>query len=89
MNENIQNAKALFAPVPRVQLGVTARALSNYYVPEMAGVARNGLLLGYGMAEEKRIPELVGRLVQAYRGCLEAGSSCDLNRAMAHPEALP
>lgn len=71
------------------QLGVTARALSNYYVPEMAGIARNGLLLGYGMAEEKRIPELVGRLVQAYRGCLEAGSSCDLNRAMAHPEALP
>lgn len=54
------------------RLGVTARALSDYYVPDMAATARNGLVLGYGMAEAKRIPELVKRLVQARQSTLDA-----------------
>lgn len=48
-------------------LGVTARALSEYYAAGAAEPAQNGLVLGYGMAEEQRIPELVARLVQAWR----------------------
>lgn len=55
-----------------VELGVTARALSEYYAPEMPGLARNGLVLGYGMVEEKRIPELVGRLRVAYQNAIDA-----------------
>jgi hypothetical protein len=39
--------------------------LSAYYAGQ-AGA--NGLLLGYGIAEEARIPELVGRLAQAVLG---------------------
>ena len=39
--------------------GVVARALSGYYAGPEGG---NGLVLGYGMAEAGRIPELVGRL---------------------------
>lgn len=46
-------------------LGVAARPLSAYYAGQ-AGA--NGLLLGYGIAEETRIPELVGRLAQAVLG---------------------
>lgn len=46
-------------------LGVTVRALSEYYAAETPGASRNGLVLGYGMAEEKRIPELVARLARA------------------------
>ena len=44
------------------QLGVTARALGEYVAPGSAPAQRNGLVLGYGMAEEGRIPELTGRL---------------------------
>ncbi len=54
------------------ELGVTARALSEYYALEMPGLARNGLVLGYGMVEEKRIPELVGRLRLAYQNAIDA-----------------
>lgn len=39
--------------------GVTARALSRYFA---AGKGDNGLVLGYGMADAARIPELVRRL---------------------------
>ena len=46
-------------------LGVTARALSEYFAPSLPDEKRNGLVLGYGMAEEGRIPELVGRLSMA------------------------
>ncbi|WP_265943169.1 PLP-dependent aminotransferase family protein [Dechloromonas sp. A34] len=46
-------------------LGVTARPLSEYCAAEVPGASRNGLVLGYGMAEEKRIPELVARLARA------------------------
>lgn len=53
-------------------LGVTARALSEYYAPETGSAARNGLVLGYGMAEEKLIPELVGRLAKAAQPVLDA-----------------
>ena len=46
------------------ELGVAARALSEYCHP--AGpIAANGLVLGYGMADAPRIPELVGRLAAA------------------------
>ena len=45
--------------------GVTARPLSEYYPPENRPPVRNGLVLGYGMAEERQIPELVARLVKA------------------------
>ena len=38
--------------------GVVARALSGYYSDPRGG---NGLVLGYGMAEAKQIPELVAR----------------------------
>ena len=41
------------------ELGVTARPLSLYYADATGG---NGLVLGYGMAESARIPELVDRL---------------------------
>ena len=54
------------------ELGVTARALSEYYAPEMPALARNGLVLGYGMVEERRIPELVGRLRLAYQNAIDA-----------------
>jgi GntR family transcriptional regulator/MocR family aminotransferase len=54
------------------QLGVTARALSDYYGPEMTTAAGNGLVLGYGMAEEKHIPELARRLARAYQAALDA-----------------
>jgi len=47
------------------EFGVTARALSEYYPPESRTPVRNGLVLGYGMAEERQIPELVARLVKA------------------------
>jgi len=53
------------------RLGVTARAFGDYAAP--AGAARpNGLVLGYGMADEGRIPELVGRLRAAVDGALDA-----------------
>lgn len=48
-------------------LGVAARALSEYYAAGSACPALNGLVLGYGMVDEKRIPELVVRLVMAAR----------------------
>lgn len=41
-------------------LGVIARPLSSYYAD--GATAGNGLVLGYGVAEEGRIPELVARL---------------------------
>lgn len=41
------------------ELGVTARPLSLYYADATGG---KGLVLGYGMAESARIPELVDRL---------------------------
>lgn len=44
------------------QLGVAARALSEYYPAEAVASSRNGLVLGYGMVEEGRIAELVTRL---------------------------
>ncbi len=46
-------------------LGVTARALSDYGVAGPGQAVENGLVLGYGMADEKLIPELVGRLARA------------------------
>ncbi|RIX42554.1 MAG: PLP-dependent aminotransferase family protein [Rhodocyclales bacterium GT-UBC] len=45
------------------ELGVTARPLSEYYA--VAEAAANGLVLGYGMADVARIPELVARLAAA------------------------
>ena len=45
--------------------GVATRPLSAYYAGQRGA---NGLLLGYGIAEEGRIPELVGRLAQAVLG---------------------
>lgn len=51
------------------QLGVTARALSEYGGPLLR---QNGLVLGYGMAQEKRIPELVRRLVTAHKRAIDA-----------------
>ena len=51
------------------QLGVTARALSEYGTPTQH---LNGLVLGYGLAEAKRIPELVARLRQAYLAAIDA-----------------
>lgn len=51
------------------ELGVTARALSEYGTPTQH---LNGLVLGYGMAEEKRIPELVARLRLAYYAAIDA-----------------
>lgn len=50
------------------QLGVTARPLGEYVAPGSAVVQGNGLVLGYGMAEEGRIPELTGRLRTAFNG---------------------
>jgi GntR family transcriptional regulator/MocR family aminotransferase len=41
------------------QRGVVVRALSSYYTGSRGG---NGLVLGYGMAETRQIPELVRRL---------------------------
>lgn len=41
-----------------VRRGVVARALSSYYSDQRGG---NGLVLGYGMAGAKQIPELVAR----------------------------
>lgn len=55
-DEDVCNAAA--------DLGVIARPLGRYYATP--GAAR-GLVLGYGMAEEARIPELVERLEQAVR----------------------
>jgi GntR family transcriptional regulator/MocR family aminotransferase len=49
------------------ELGVTARPLSEYYASEAGVVPQNGLVLGYGLVEEERIPELVGRLALACR----------------------
>jgi GntR family transcriptional regulator/MocR family aminotransferase len=47
------------------ELGVIARPLSSYYAD---GTARgNGLVLGYGVADVQRIPELVARLHTASR----------------------
>lgn len=54
------------------QLGVTARALGEYVAPGSAPAQRNGLVLGYGMAEEGRIPELTGRLRAAVGAALDA-----------------
>lgn len=45
--------------------GVAVRPLSTYYAGQAGD---NGLLLGYGIAEAPRIPELVGRLARAVRG---------------------
>lgn len=45
--------------------GVTVRALSAYCLD---GPVQNGLVLGYGMADVERIPELVGRLREAISG---------------------
>lgn len=53
-------------------LGVTVRALSGYYAPDADQVPINGLVLGYGMAEESRIPELVHRVRQAHDKVLDA-----------------
>jgi DNA-binding transcriptional MocR family regulator len=47
------------------RLGVAARALSEYCAAEAGQPRRNGLVLGYGLAEAERIPELVARLVAA------------------------
>lgn len=44
------------------ELGVTARALSEYDEPVAGRARKNGLVLGYGMVEEARIGELVARL---------------------------
>lgn len=44
-------------------LGVIARPLSTYYADRTTG--GNGLVLGYGVADERQIPELVRRLRQA------------------------
>lgn len=52
------------------ELGVTARALSEYYPAEAVPLSRNGLVLGYGMVEESRIPELVGRVAQSAHSVL-------------------
>jgi len=54
------------------QLGVTARALGEYVAPGSAPAQRNGLVLGYGMAEEGRIPELTGRLRVAVGAAVDA-----------------
>ncbi len=54
------------------EFGVTVRALSEYYAPEAPVQERNGLVLGYGMVDEKRIPELVGRLRLAYKNAIDA-----------------
>lgn len=51
------------------QRGVVARALSQYGAPP---IHLNGLVLGYGMADEKRIPELVVRLRLAYLAAIDA-----------------
>lgn len=54
------------------ELGVAARALSEYCHP--AGpIAANGLVLGYGMADAPRIPELVGRLATAVEAAARDG----------------
>ena len=55
-----------------VELGVTARSLSEYYAAEIPEKLRNGLVLGYGMVDEKRIPELVSRLRLAYQYAIDA-----------------
>jgi len=52
-------------------LGVTARPLSEYRA-DGAGAPLNGLVLGYGMADEQRIPELVARLAAARQQVLDA-----------------
>lgn len=44
--------------------GVIARALSGYALP--GATADNGLVLGYGMADAARIPELVARLPRGH-----------------------
>lgn len=55
-------------------LGIAARALSDYGHPEAAGPL-NGLVLGYGMADEGRIPELVGRLAAAAAAASQEGGA--------------
>lgn len=45
--------------------GVVVRPLSSYFAEAGGQPGRNGLILGYGMAPEERIPELVARLVRA------------------------
>lgn len=47
------------------ELGISVRALSPYFAD---GQGANGLVLGYGMAEAARIPELVERLRAAVAG---------------------
>jgi len=54
------------------RLGISTRALSSYYLAGVGSNAQNGLLLGYGMADEQRIPELVRRLRTAYDKALDA-----------------
>jgi len=65
------------ASVPDVALaeaaqeqGLAPRPLSAYYVGAMPG---NGLVLGYGLTDVARIPELVERLVRARETLEKAG----------------
>lgn len=64
-NRNIDD-RALAARA--AALGVTAEPLSGFYAPGAQGAhaTRSGLLLGYGVSDEKLIRDLVPRLKQAY-----------------------
>jgi GntR family transcriptional regulator / MocR family aminotransferase len=47
-------------------LGVTTRALSDFYVDSLVGAKPSGLILGYGAADQRQIIDLVPRLRTAY-----------------------